>query len=131
MLPIPLFNAERVSTRFLLLTLMFVILISADQLDVFLRKFKLGIGGKLAAAGFVGIMIHDLMQHARLWRVENMSQIFTSTPVDISAEVLSVQDPVYTGALLAGFCIALLASSVLLFLIYRGADLGEAPTGEL
>ena len=131
MLPIPLFNAERVSTRFLLLTLMFLILISADQLEKFLRKYKPGIGGKLSASGLVVILIHDLLQHARLWRVENMSQIFTSTPVDISAEVLSVQDPVYTGALLAGFCVALLASSVLLFLIRRHTVLGDAHPGEL
>jgi len=111
--------------------LMFLILISADQLEKFLRKYKPGIGGKLSASGLVVILIHDLLQHARLWRVENMSQIFTSTPVDISAEVLSVQDPVYTGALLAGFCVALLASSVLLFLIRRDAVLGDAHPGEL
>ncbi|MBN1267110.1 MAG: hypothetical protein JXA25_16590 [Anaerolineales bacterium] len=119
MLPIPLFNAERVATRFLLLSLVIVIILSVDQLEVFLRKQKLHSIGKITAAGLVLILAHDLLQHVRLWRVENMSQLFSRTPVDITAEVLRIQDPVYTGALVVGVGIAVLAAGVLLVLIRR------------
>jgi hypothetical protein len=60
-------------------------------------------------------MAHDLLQHARLWRVENMATLFTRTPVDIRAEVLLRHDPAYINALLLGFGISLLTLIVLIF----------------
>lgn len=118
-LPIPLVNAERVSSRFIIVPVVMLIILAGTQLNRFLRLRSWGFGLQLAVLGFIGIMGHDLLQHARLWRVENMRLLFPSTPVDIRAEVLVRSDPAYISALLVGFGIAVVTLMFLLFMVRR------------
>jgi len=111
MLPIPLFNAERVTTRFLLPVIYLLAALSADQLDAFLKERPLNLPLKAAASGVVLVLGHDLLQHTRLWRLGNMAQIFPVTPVDIAARVLQVHDPQYFSALWIGMAAS--AASIL------------------
>jgi len=65
------------------------------------------------------VLGHDLLQHTRLWRVENMARLFDRTPVDITAQVLQRHDPVYSAALISGVVIALLGAAGLVYLAWR------------
>lgn len=119
MLPVPLFNAQRVTTRLLLLPLVFLVIMSGDQVTRVLSGARFTTGSRILAAGMAVVLGHDLMQHTRLWRVENMDQLFTRTPVDISAEVLVMHDPVYAAALLLGTALAAAGAGVLVYLASR------------
>ncbi|NIS83220.1 MAG: hypothetical protein GTO14_24140 [Anaerolineales bacterium] len=119
LLPIPLVNAERVSSRFIIVPVVMLIILAGSQLDRFLRNRSWGFGPQVVSLGLLGVMGHDLLQHARLWRVENMGLLFPSTPVDIRAEVLVRPDPPYITALLVGLGIALLTLLFLLFMVRR------------
>ncbi len=118
MLPIPLFNAQRVTTRFLLLSLFFLVAISGDEAQRILDK-ELSPGLKVVAGGLLLVLGHDLLQHTRLWRVENMARLFDRTPVDISAQVLQLHDPPYLAALIGGAAAAVLGAAVLAYLARR------------
>jgi hypothetical protein len=107
MLPIPLVGAERVSSRFMILPTVVLIVLAGTQFERLLRKKSWGFGPQVAWLAGFAVLGHDLLQHARLWRVENMGLLFPSTPVDIRAQVLVRSDPAYTNALLVGLGIAL------------------------
>jgi hypothetical protein len=109
LLPIPLLSAERVSSRFVILPVVMVLTLAGIQFDRFLRTRRLSFGSQLAVLLAVAILAHDLLQHARLWRVENMALLFQRMPVDIRAQVLSRSDPPYVAALLIGLSAAVLA----------------------
>lgn len=53
-------------------------------------------------------MAYDLLQHARLWRLENMSQLFAVMPVGIRTQVLTIADAPYEASLKLGAAISLL-----------------------
>jgi hypothetical protein len=113
MLPIPLAAVERVSSRFIIVPVVILIVLAGTALERFLRSRKWSPGTRLLALLVLGVTAHDLLQHARLWRVENMAKLFPSTPVDIRAAVIKETDPVYLGALLIGLAIS---ACTLLFL---------------
>ena len=113
LLPIPLLSAERVSSRFMILPVVMVLTLAGIQLDRLLRTKRLNFGSQLTVLLAVAILAHDLFQHARLWRVENMARLFQRMPVDIRAQVLSRSDPAYVAALLIGLGVAVLALAYL------------------
>jgi len=116
MLPIPLMDVERVSSRFLILPVVMTLVLGGVQMERFLRNKTRSFGMQLTTLMLVGLMTHDLLQHARLWRVENMATLFTRTPVNIRAQVILRVDPPYTTALLVGLGVGVLTFA---FLSYK------------
>ncbi len=116
MLPIPLMDVERVSSRFLILPVVMTLVLGGVQMERFLRNKTRSFGPQLTTLMLVGLMAHDLLQHARLWRVENMATLFTRTPVNIRAQVILRADPPYTTALLVGLGVGVLT---FVFLTYK------------
>lgn len=119
MLPLPLLNAERVSSRFIVLPFIIFLVLGGNQLDAALRERRFSAYGRLGLIGGMIFAVSDLTQHARLWRVERMDVLFQRTPVDIRTEVLSLTDPVYTGALLIGASLTFLCGLILILLWLR------------
>ncbi len=119
LLPIPLANTERVSSRFIIVPVVILMVLAGIALERFLRARSWGLGTRIASLLVLGVTAHDLLQHARLWRVANMDLLFTSTPVDIRAAVLTQADPQYVGALLIGLGIAAVTLVFLLIMIRR------------
>ena len=115
MLPIPLLDAERVSSRFLILPVVMTLVLGGVQMERFLRNRTMSFGLQLTTLTLVGLMAHDLLQHARLWRVENIATLFTRTPVDIRSQVILRVDPPYTTALLVGLGVGVLTLAFLTF----------------
>ena len=116
LIPLPLVSVERVSSRFVILPVVMLLFLGGVQLERFLRSRTWDFQVHLAGLMLVGVMGHDLLQHARLWRVENMNLLFDRTPVEISADVLIRSDPTYFTALLVGLGVAALT---LIFLVYK------------
>jgi hypothetical protein len=119
MLPIPLVGAERVSSRFVIVPVVVLIVVAGTQFERFIQKKSWGFGLQIASLAGFAVLGHDLLQHARLWRVENMGLLFPSTPVDIRAQVLARSDPAYINAILVGLGIALAAFIVSIVLLRR------------
>ena len=115
-LPLPLMDAERVSSRFLLLPVVFLMILAGNQLEGWLRARSWSAWQRLAALAGALVVGHDLLQHARLWRVEAMAQVFKPTPVDIRAAVINHADPPYITALVVGTVVALVSLLVLLIM---------------
>ncbi len=115
-LPIPLLDSERVSSRFFILPLVGLIILGAINLQRFLESRGHGdILEHIFSLGLIALLAHDLFQHSRLWRVANMYQIFSSTPVYIQSAVIHHADPQYFGAVIGGTIVTTL---VLIGLVY-------------
>jgi hypothetical protein len=119
MLPIPLMDAERVSSRFLIIPVFMAIVVGGISLERWLRTNNLNYRSQLFALTLVGVMAHDLLQHARLWRVENMATLFPRTAVDIRTEIILRPDPPYINSLLIGLGISFLTVVFLSVQVYR------------
>ncbi len=119
MLPIPLADTERVSSRFIIVPVVILMVLAGIALDRFLRGSSWGLGTRIASLLVLGVTAHDLLQHARLWRVDNMDLLFTSTPVDIRAAVIAQADPQYVNVLLIGLGVAVVTLVFLLVMIRR------------
>jgi hypothetical protein len=117
-LPLPLLDAERVSTRFLLLPVLFAAALAGIALQRWISERSLGIREKLTVLVLLGVLAHDLVQHIRLWRVDRMHLLFESTPVSLAAKVINHGDPLYVGALVVGSIAAILSLLVLVWLVY-------------
>lgn len=130
-LPLPFLDAERVSSRFIVMPFVFLLVLGGVQFEAFLRERSFSRYGRLGLVAALVLALSDLTQHARLWRVERMDVLFERTPVDIRAEVLTMSDPVYSGALLVGGGVTLLCGLTLVWLWFwecrrRGVDHGES-----
>ena len=119
LLPLPLMDAERVSSRFIIIPFIVTLILAGANLERYVQRVYWNLGKQLAALLAIGVITHDLLQHARLWRVSNMAQLFDVTPVDIQAEVLLRNDPSYIGALLGGLAVGVLTRIFLGIMIRR------------
>lgn len=116
-LPIPLTDSERISSRFFILPLVFLIILGG----IYLQDFLMTPGARLLTQRILGLSLlalltNDLYQHSRQWRVENMYSLFLSTLVDIRAKVVNHPDPPYITALIVGGTVSVLTLAVLLIL---------------
>ncbi len=126
-LPIPLLDSERISSRFFILPLAVLITLGSIQLQELLVRIGVrSITERIFSLGVLILLVHDLFQHSRIWRVSNMVQLFTSTPVDIQSKVIHHPDPLYFGALTVGAACTLLTFVVLIFLTLRERRLNKA-----
>jgi hypothetical protein len=123
---LPLLNAERVSSRFIVMPFIIFLVLGGVQFDAYLREQKFSRYGQLGLIGGIIFALSDLTQHARLWRVERMDVLFERTPVDIRTEVLNMTDPVYTGTLLIGGSVTLLCGFILIWLWLRERNAGNS-----
>ncbi len=119
-LPLPLTDSERVTTRFLALVLVVVIVLAVIELQKFLntRRFS-SLLEPMAYFGLIMLLGHDLLQHSRIWRVTNMYALFTRTPVDIRASVSNHPDPLYFLALGVGLAVMLLTALFLFRMVMK------------
>lgn len=116
-LDLPLVSSQRVATRFFMVPLLTLIFLGAELLTYELaRKSNDTWLWKLGALAAFAIMVNDLWQHTKLWRIRWMLQLFDRLPVDFTAEhVANHPDPTYIGAIVSGGLIALLAVGFLLW----------------
>jgi ABC-type multidrug transport system fused ATPase/permease subunit len=119
-LPIPLINGERVSARLITLPFVLLMLAAAYAFQRFLdEKGGAALWRWIGIAGLF-LLAHDLWQNLKLWRVNVAAQYFPVTPVNLAIKVVSNHpDAAYTNLLLAGACITLIMSIVLMIGVFR------------
>lgn len=116
LLPFGLAHAERVSSRFFYIPLLFLMTIAGDTFNQWWGK-HIGLAQRwLILLGAEVILLHDLIQHARLWRVARLRTIFEPVNVPLIGDVVSRSDQVYINALILGALVSGLSLIVLILL---------------
>ena len=100
-LPLPLLSLLHVPSRFLILPLLILMVLSVRTLQSWLAERRLGFGSHALLLALLVILTHDLIQHARLWRVEHVFEAFPPAALDTTLHIVDRADPVYI-AVLAG-----------------------------
>lgn len=114
---IPLLASQRVSTRFFIFSLVFLITIAALGMQERIARTSNRPLLLLLLTGGLAALLHDLWQHVKLWRVENLGGLFRSFPVDLSGEVVANHpDPPYFAALGIGWSVAAITLIALIYL---------------
>jgi len=123
-LGIPLLSSQRVSTRFVVFSLIFLLVLAGRNLQSHLAKATQARLGKLLCLALFGLGLQDLWQHIKLWRVDRMPGLFRNLEVDLTGEfVANHPDPAYAAALGIGWGIALLSLAALIWLSLRNPRL--------
>lgn len=114
MLEIPILSSQRVSTRFFVLALVVMVILAGIGMQRYLNNGRPIRQVRIAfLAGFL-ILLNDIWQHEKLWRVAHLSDMFPAREVDLGlAYVANHPDPPYMTALAAGLVISIFS---LLFL---------------
>jgi hypothetical protein len=119
-LGIPLISSQRVSTRFMILPLLFLLVLAGSKLQRRLERSGASLGAQALGLALLAVGAQDLWQHIKLWRYERMFGLFADLPVDLSGEVVANHsDPAYTLALGIGWGVALLTLVALVYAAVR------------
>ena len=119
-LPIPLLTAERVSSRFIILPFVVVIIIAALNLQRWLDRPGVGFVPRLALVALLAITAANLAQHLRAWKVTAAAQGFPFTDVDLSIKTVSNHpDPQYFLVVGIGAGLTTLVGAFLLAMAWR------------
>ncbi|MBQ6503590.1 MAG: hypothetical protein IJI57_06730 [Flexilinea sp.] len=118
---IPLFSGERVSSRFLLLPFIFILIAGIAALQTFLSEKEYGKWGNgLLTVGIIPTCF-ELWKHLNVWKVTEAVKGFPYTYTDLSIKVVANHpDQPYTIGLTAGAAITVLTAAFLI-LRYRKA----------
>lgn len=118
-LSIPFSHAERVSSRFFYVPLSFLLIIAGETFNHWQAKFKQWPNKTLLISGTVLIILHDLFQNARLWRVDRLDTLFTKLDVPVIANVVTKHDPPYITAIIIGCAVSTITLILLIILSRR------------
>lgn len=117
---IPLFSGERVSARFLILPVVFLIVMACTALqnNLQIRKFhRLKI---LLSSLLLVILIMELWNHISAWKVLNSVKAFPYTYTNLAIKVVSNHDdPLYTNGLIIGALISGISLAGWIWLYWR------------
>jgi hypothetical protein len=120
MLGIPMLSSQRVATRFFILPLLMLTILAALHLQKVVNEAKLSARIKTLLAGCALILVNDIWQHEKLWRVVRLPELFDARDVDLSlAYVANHPDPEYLTAVAIGAAVSALALLAMSFLSYR------------
>ncbi len=128
LLPFGWAQAERVSSRFFYIPLLFLMVIAGDTFNQWWAE-RIGLSGRwLILLGAEVVLLHDLIQNARLWRVARLQTIFEPINVPLIGHVVSRSDPPYITALILGASVSALSLIVLFTLSRHTKKLSQSGT---
>ena len=120
---IPLISSQRVATRFVIFTILTLLLASGTHFQALLSRRKIGNTQFLGVLGLVALLAQDLWQHVKLWRVQRMPELFPNRGIDLSGEFIANHpDPAYGAALVLGLSIGALTLAALAWRARRAAQ---------
>jgi len=100
---IPLFSGERVSARFLILPVVFLMVMACIALQSSLQERRFHLLKNALASVLLLILIAELWRHLNTWKVLNSVNAFPYTYTNLAIKVVSNHDdPLYTNGLLIG-----------------------------
>jgi hypothetical protein len=120
-IPLPLINAERVTSRMISLPLVVGLILAAIALQRWLDgRIRQPLWVTLLALAGVGYLGFDLARQALNWRLTAAAAVFPLTPVNLATKIVANHaDPPYTNLLLAGAAVTLVSGLVLVFLVWK------------
>ncbi len=109
LLPIPVVNSERVSSRFVIMPLLMLVVISCIRMQNTIGELK-GKGKlKVLALASLCYLFFSLVSHSYLWRVERIEQSLGAVGVDVRIHTISKPDIVYKLSVILGGIVSLVA----------------------
>ncbi len=119
-LGIPLLSSQRVSSRFFIFAMLFLLVLAGIHLQRLIESGRVSRWARLGLVGALPVLANDLWQHEKLWRVAHLPDIFNARDVNLSlAYVANHPDPPYAAALIIGLAISLLTLAFLGWKAYR------------
>ncbi len=109
-LHIPLLAGERVSSRMIIIPFTLLLFLGAIQAQAWYKNHSGSLALRIGGLGVLMLLMHDMWQYIRLWRIEYAKNAFPVTPVDLSIKVVANHpDPPYIAVLVIGAVISLAA----------------------
>lgn len=120
---IPLFSGERVSSRFLLLPFVFILIAGICALQTFLTGKRYGkLVNLLLTAGIIPVCF-ELWKHLNIWKVTEAVKGFPYTYTDLSIKIVANHpDQPYTTGLLIGLLVTVVTAVLLIVRLKRQAS---------
>jgi hypothetical protein len=118
-LPIPLFSLERVPSRFMIMPIVMLIFISSISAQAWLMRRQWSLKERIVSVAFLIILGQDLLQHARMWRLENLARALPTPAWTLvkDIKIANYSDPIYTTVLGISIVITVIALVVLLITV--------------
>ena len=112
---IPLFSGERVSSRFLILPLIFVMIAGLAALQRWIKDRPFPAGNLLLTAALIPTAIF-LWKHLETWKVTEAAKVYPKMDVDLALKIVANHpDRPYTTGLLIGAVITVLSGILILY----------------
>jgi hypothetical protein len=119
-LPVPLLSAERVATRFVIIPLLVLAVLSVIRLESILKGLKQTFGFRFVTVGAILVMALGFVDHSFLWSVTRLERIYSSRVVDLTIpDVIGRPDAVYRNLLLVSAVISIAAIAASLYFALR------------
>ena len=96
---LPLLRLLHVPSRFMAVPLLVVAALAAVEMQRWFRAYDFGNRLRAVFLLLMAYLIHDLVAHARIWRVALVGQAFPSVPYEAAYQIVSLEDPLYVGVL--------------------------------
>ena len=122
-LRIPLFSGERVSSRFLILPFIFILIAGTAALQRFLERKSFRTGGYIVLSLAVIPLTAEIGKHLDRWKVTEAVKGFPYTYTDLSIKtVANHPDRPYTTGLLIGAVVTVLSGILILLRAKKSRD---------
>jgi hypothetical protein len=115
-LPIPLFSLERVPSRFMIMPIVMLIFMACISSQHWLMRRKQSLKERVMLGAFLIILGQDLLQHARMWRLENLARALPTPEWTLVEDIriANYSDPIYTTVLGISIAITVITLVVIL-----------------
>ncbi len=118
-IPIPLISHERVPSRFLIMAILTLVILGSLKAQDWLSKRQITSRDGLIGVGLVLLLVYDLFQHARVWRVDQIQGLFSPKALDEGLALVNTADPMYVGVLGVSALISILTLTYTALSLYR------------
>lgn len=120
-LPLPLVDAERVSTRFIVLPFFLLVVASALRMQQWLERVRPASRLWVVGAAALLVLASDLATHSSVWALSNIEETYKGRTFDKTVAIASRPDPRYALAVGAGLLVSVVSLAVI-----GGLLLGQA-----
>lgn len=127
-IPIPMLSGERVATRFLVLSFVFLLFLAVLEYQWLLNRVQKLWPLQILLLGLSGYLAFDLWQHSTMWRITEMFTVFPMLQVDLDGKVVSNHpDPIYHLLLTIGLLVSVFSLVFLIWLSRREKIVSDIP----
>ena len=116
-LPVPLFNSERCSSRFIIVPFVMLLVIGATRIQPCLDRLREFRHTPWLIALALAELAFELVNHSVRWSVTLLERSVDGFPFEVNARIVEKADPLYKGAVQAGAVISAVTAAALIALV--------------